>query len=847
MREDAPWRLRIAGRPLEVLLERLPLPAARPSWQPSAACVRRSVLLALTFALGAQGAAAVVTQPSTDVRAMRDVRVAAEATAPLVSAAAPARVATDASAAGVAARAAAPVFEFAPATLPAARVGQRYGPLPLVRHDGAAAVLAIDGELEVAGLAVSDDGVLGGQAVRAGRYRVTLTRVGDTGVSAPLRQTFAPRVLSPAAEAPVTLAAPAPLPPVQVPREALNQLPALPEGRYVRSWKLGLDHIERVAAAVEGVAAQEAEAQRQAGWAPVPGVEPTAAAVGARIQQLQAALAGMLDIEYATASQFTAALAQQDRAACVKLVQAALGREPTQAESDACDAPAAATPPPASGSGRASGSALDSPATLTPRQARDELLPLAVQQAATALVVRRHTLAEARPVRWTGGGCGCVLPERESLVYGLLPFWHEATDERPLQVDFSAYERIGYLGALLNADGSLQRAPALHDEHPDGLVRALRHGTELDLVVHGSDWAPLLALQRTPRQAALGRTVDELMGTVQQPLQAWWRPWVQYALPGWPQPTHLFSGVTLHFDDMPPGEASQRWLVDLVNALVPRLEAARRGLTLQVVVRAEVLSHDDGIAQAVRLMELTGSIRPAGETGIGQGAHGRLVPRVPTRLLVLLDEPTARTKKALREALDRSTVLQNHQRVDFLNAILPLMLHPAGDRPAAMGSVQTFQFDADLAYHAWQYGGAGLWPLADAGRGAGAQATELLHRNIRDDQRLWKERWRFTHRLCDAVCPQRTGWRLLLNGLLALGGVSLALFALSRRVRATGLPMVIWMWAGLAVTGLVFWLLLTCDPALHDLSESNVPLVALFSVGLLGALWRLARRRVPAP
>jgi hypothetical protein len=818
------------------------------------ACVRRGLLLALALALGAVVTVPVATQPAGTAG---EAAGPAAAPAPAGSAA----PATDTPASTAPAPAATPVFEFAPATLPAGRVGQRYGPLPLVRHSGAAVVFALEGDLETSGLAVSADGVLGGEAVRAGRYRFTLTLVGAPGVSAPLRQTFTLQV-RPAAgvAAPAPTAAPAPPAPVQVPRTVLDQLPTLPEGRHVRSWKLGVADIERlVEAAVEAAAAREAQAQREAGWEPVPGAEPSAAAVaaGARLRpQLESALAGLLDTEYATASQFSTALAQQVRAACLKLVDAAAadqGRDSTPVDRAACDAPATPAPPatrspPTAASPQPVGTAPGSaPAMLTLQQARRELLPDDLLQAITTLAVRRHTLAQARPVRWTGEGCGCVLVQRENMVYGLLPFWHPGTEEHPMQVDFSAYERIGYLAALLENDGRVSRAAGWDDEHPDGLVQALRHGTLLDLVVYRSDWGPLLALQGQAREQALHRAVDELMAMVQTPLRAWWRPWVRAALPGWPQPTHLYSGLTLHFDEMPPGEASQRWLVDMVNALVPRLAAAGRGLSLQVVVRGEKLAQPEGIALAVRLLELTGSLRPAGDTDIDQGARRTLRPRVPTRLLVLLDEPTTETKKTLREALDRSAVLRSHQRVDFMGALLPMMAHPAGEQPAAMTPRQAFQFDADLAYHDWQYGGAGLWPVADAGRGAGAQAVQLLHRNMRNSERLWEERWRLTHRVCDAVCPQRTAWRLVLHGLLLLGGVSLAAFAFSCRVRAIGLPMVVWMWGGLAATGGVFWLLLTCDPALHDLSESNAPLVALFSAGLLGALWMLVQRRVPAP
>jgi hypothetical protein len=417
-----------------------------------------------------------------------------------------------------------------------------------------------------------------------------------------------------------------------------------------------------------------------------------------------------------------------------------------------------------------------------------------------------------------------------------------------MQVDFSAYQRIGYLGALLADDGSVLRAKGWNDEHRQGLVRALDHGVGLDLVLYRRDFSRLLAVSEAARQPLLRRAARELAAMVDTPLQAWWRPWLRAALPGWPQHTHLYSGVTLFFDELPATEAGQRFLIDFVNELVPQLERSPRTLSLQVVVSGDRLvggSGQQGMAAALRLMERTGSISPAGEAGVG--ASPPLRPKLRVRLLVLLPEPTTQSKKALRAALDETPLLQSHQRIDFLDSLIPMMNHPAGPEPGRMSAGMAFQFDADLAYHGWQYGGAGLWPVVDLGRGAGTQVMELLHQNFRANERWYTDRWAFTHALCSWVCPNRTAWRLALNGLLVLGGVSLLLFSFNCRVRAWGRPMVAWMLGGLAVTGLVFWLLLTCDPALYELSESNWPLVGLFLGGLAAALWALSQRRVPPP
>jgi hypothetical protein len=304
-------------------------------------------------------------------------------------------------------------------------------------------------------------------------------------------------------------------------------------------------------------------------------------------------------------------------------------------------------------------------------------------------------------------------------------------------------------------------------------------------------------------------------------------------------------------DELPAKESGQLYLFDLVSEIVSRMERSGRSYALNVVIRAERLMAGDAgqdVATAVRLLERTGSIAPAGQAGLGAGADPKVAPKIRVRLLVLLPEPTTDSKKLLRAALDQSSALQSHQRVDFLDSLIPMMVHPAGDKVVRMTPEMALQFDADLAYHGWQYGGAGLWPMALHDRGAGAQAVELLHANFRANERWWRDRWSVTHEMCTWVCPYRTWWRLGLNGLLLLGGLSLGLYLFNCRVRERGgRAYVIWLWGGLALTGAVFAILLSCDPDLYELSEGNKPLVALFGAVLLVTLWFLTQRKAPQP
>ncbi len=755
----------------------------------------------------------------------------------------------------------APALEFATADLPPARVGRSYGPLPLIRHGGSTLVFDIAGDLSASGLQVTQAGVLRGEARQAGTYRFTLTLVGTPEVRTPLRQTFNLRVL-PAGRA--ATARPAPAPPALLPREMLDELPALTSRPRAFSWKLAAADLEKLAAtAVEAFTRQEDDQLRAEGIEPVRGAEPSASAAEAgtkALARLQGLLPGLVDVEYPTRALFESALAAQGREVCLKAEKKAAELGSRTADASVCEAlrpaavAAAAPPRVAPKSALPASASASSPAAttsqLTPRQAQAELLPRSLMDAVGVLAARPHELDSALPVRWTGAGCGCALVEPANFSYGMVPFWLPQ-DAALQQVDFSAYTRLGYLGALLADDGSLLLAKPWDDEHRRGLVRALDHNVGLDLVLYRRDWAVPLAQTGAARTAMLRRTAQELMERVDTPLRAWWRPLQRLALPFWPRPTHLYSGVTLFLDELPASESGQLYLFDLVSEIVSRMERSGRSYALNIVTRAERLMAGDAgqdVATAVRLLERTGSIAPAGHAGIGAGANPKVAPKIRVRLLVLLPEPTTDTKKLLRAALDRSSALQSHQRVDFLDSLVPMMVHPAGNKVARMTPEMAFQFDADMAYHGWQYGGAGLWPLALHDRGTGAQAIELLHANFRANESWWRDRWAVTNEMCTWVCPYRTWWRLGLNGLLLLGALSLGLYLFNCRVRERGgSAYVIWLWGGLALTGAVFAILLTCDPALHELSEGNKPLVALFGTVLLVTLWFLTQRKAPQP
>ncbi len=771
--------------------------------------------------------------------------------------------------------AAAPPLEFTPADLPVARVGVRYGPLPLVRNGAGATVFDVVGDIADSGLEVSGTALLQGVPTKAGRYRFTVTLVGAAGVSTPLRQAFQLRVLAPrsarAAPPAVAAASAPPLPsPLRVPRSMTENLPTLSETPHGRSWKITAADLKALAEAATLAAAKEEEKLPDG----FPGQAPSDAAVaaGTRVQaNLAALLTPMLDIEYPTRDTFDAALTSRQRLGCLKLVADRAKELKQKPDPRACGgapatdgrvrapagAPVADTAPPsevtpAPSQVVAEANAKADAELLTPAQTLEAVLPAALRRDLLRVAARTYELAAAAPVRLSGGGCGCVELQQENFIYGFLPFW-QPVDGQVQQVDFSAYTRLGYIGAVLGDDGSVARSPHWNDQHPEGLRAALRHGTGLDLVVYGRRWDALLARSGSQREDAVRGMAQDLMQMVNTPLAGASVTLQKVVLPLWPRPAYLYSGLTLFFDETPEGAEFPRLLGEIVTALVTQMRSHDREYALNLVVPATRLGADGHVRtleSVRRLLERTGSItvvRSAEQNGETDAVAGP--GRVKARLLVLLNEPTTETKKDLRAALDRSDSLQSHQRKNVLKSLVPVMSYAVADKPRMLDGDEQFQFDADLVYYEWSFGGAALWPVAVAGRGASDAVQALLLENFRDDTPWWQAQKTPVRALCGWVCPNRVWWRLALNVLLLTGVVSIGLFIWNCKVRSLGWAYVAGLIGGGVVTAIVFGVLLTCDPALDALRRSNTTLFVILALTLAGsmAMALKLRRKVARP
>jgi hypothetical protein len=749
---------------------------------------------------------------------------------------------------------------FSPASLPAARVAAAYPVLPLV--SGVAAPLAVEllsGALPP-GMKLSPQGRLSGTPSRADTYRFVLGVVNPANpanAGLPTQQAF---VLAVRPERAVATPAPTPT----IPRALANEPPESSDTPMATVWRLTTPDIELLtegelsALLVDG---DSPGAKPAAARAPDPSASASASAPPPNpmaLQKLMTVIAPLMDTEFPTRALLQQALAARQRAVCLVTVQETFKAKKLPVPDNACQPrTAAAKPAPAAG------------ADFTLDQLLDAVLPAPTQQGLLRVAAKQYPFSQALPPRWSGQGCGCGPAQPDNDVYGIYPFWQAppADAKAPQRIDFSAYTRIGYLGAFMGDDGSMVRSPQWDNQAEDGMRVALRHGTQLDLVLYRNDWRRLLDKSDVQLDQAMRRAARDAVGLINTRLDNWVSRTKRFVLPLWPHPEYLYTGLTVFFDFSPgldtrglagvtpPASAQaadqaafRRVFRGFMSHLIVEMEATKRPLTLNIVVPEDQLWVKDSafsVADMQEVMERTRSLyrrSSANAPPEPQAQRGS----VTTRLLVLLAEPTSDTKKRLRAQLDRDEELKSHTRIAFLDNVIPVLLFPTGPEPLELTGATAFQFDADLAYFDWQFGGVALWPVPVAGVGASDSARSLLLHNMRDNKEWWTDRSTVSKRVCTWVCPNRTPVRMLFQGLLLLGLVSLLCLPWVCNPKRR-MPYIAYLIVCAALAAAVGGLLLMCDPVLEEVSKGNGLLFATLAVLLAGGLAWTFKRQVPDP
>ncbi|MBL8348253.1 MAG: hypothetical protein JNN03_22675 [Rubrivivax sp.] len=452
-------------------------------------------------------------------------------------------------------------------------------------------------------------------------------------------------------------------------------------------------------------------------------------------------------------------------------------------------------------------------------------------------------------------GCGCVPPRSEDEVMGFVSYWGTTEQQQAWraaaaaasaptrgetaqvrEVDFSLFSRISYFGAVLNDDGLVELPEKVGPPGWRLADEAHRHGTRVDLVVHRSHWETFLRRDDLPRLAA--RAANSAIGLLgdRQP-----SGWQKLLLPFWREETHAYDGITVFFDNVPTGDMAEPFLAfreAFLERLVSGMQARKRRYGLNVVVPAERMAETGPYAfeKLIDLVEKAEPVRTSKRVDANEKSLYQGKTDITVTYLVLLPEPASVHKKALRERIDRADPPKGGRRVALLESLVPVLLRSPAGQPPWSRQPPKQQYEDDVAYMKWNFLGTALWELP--GRADGdPERAETLRKLYRVDNRRLPA-------LCDVVCPQRLWLRVLLQALVAAGVVAFSLWFFNCAVRGWGVRYEAFLWIGGAVTVPLALAMLECDPALHELSESNVPLMALVALLFAGGLyWSFRLRR----
>jgi hypothetical protein len=308
-----------------------------------------------------------------------------------------------------------------------------------------------------------------------------------------------------------------------------------------------------------------------------------------------------------------------------------------------------------------------------------------------------------KQVRWSGDGCGCLLDHLQGTVYGFFPFWMAGPKQN---VDFSTLTRIGYYGATFDDTGSLvqanyggsfvEQAQTSASLSGDFVSVAQRHQSNVQWVIQRNDWRTWTRLDKDRKVAVLNRLGADIVRLLSTGLRNWTAT-VSNHLPFGARfaPTNG-SGVVLFFDDYPQDPVSVVVFNQFVDQLRTRLREAGAGDRIDIMVRHDRVGH--GIYAYGNLLQLVADTDRNVSTDL-LARVDRDRQRRPN-FLVLLDEPTTDSKKALRESVEEG--LHGEDRMTVLRQIIPVI---------TFDNDNWQQLQDDIVYAQDNFGGIGFWPM----------------------------------------------------------------------------------------------------------------------------------------
>jgi hypothetical protein len=444
-----------------------------------------------------------------------------------------------------------------------------------------------------------------------------------------------------------------------------------------------------------------------------------------------------------------------------------------------------------------------------------------------------HPLLDPVVPSWDGTGCGCVL-DLSGEIYGFYPFWR--TGSKPQPLDFSLLSRISLFALWYRDNGDLVVPNWTTPQQTAFIREAHRHRTQLDYTLYHNDWQFLekAAGDGVARIASrLAEQAADLIDTPLPGLVARSHAWV----PGFSTVERMGDGLTFFPDQVPAAgsalrEPYERYVDLQIRALVIELRHRQRPYVLNIVLRDTDLEAKNGVWQVERMYDY---VREAEAPNMQDdhivvgGARYRSNTNVTLHYLVLLTDPTVRSKRDLRMAIYQDQSLNEDDRRVLLRKLIPVV---------SSGDASTGEIADQMAYFADNFGGVGFWATPDRNEPTGRMISERIRASfltsIPEAERF--DAW---------VCTHRWPLRMAFEALLLLWLIAFLVYRTNCRFRK--LPYQLGLLIGAVGIVVLGALLLAGDPSLDRLREGNSLLLIVLVALIVSIAYHILKPRVEKP
>ena len=463
-------------------------------------------------------------------------------------------------------------------------------------------------------------------------------------------------------------------------------------------------------------------------------------------------------------------------------------------------------------------------------------------------VARKKIPDEISELRIKGSKCGCALDNVSRISYAFYPYWKSHKEEQA--INFRVLNRIAFQTLTVDNFGNLQRGAESYDvtqndASENNFVRiAHQHNAKVDWVIQKNDWdGDWRNFTPQGRKVVFGKLRTNILALLTAPLTDTVSKIKNYTTLGLEPKPRRGDGVTLYFPNYPTDPASTADFNIFFTELRMLLDKHDLGLNILVSQNVFTAGRNGGLGAFGLSNLVTLRAKRAATEPLRPGAPGN-----DEFLLILLNEPSADGKKALRAVIEGDSTLHGSERADFLRSMLPV-LH--------FDNRNWQQLEDDIVYARDSFGGLGLWapdfdnlakPVTDPTLSClkSAELAVCLSRDYREAD----EEVDLPNALEAFACVERWWLRLALFVLLIIIVTVVVLFF--RFCGAQNFLKRNFLWVLLLVNvpaTLVFTLLLLYDPLFTTLSSGNLLFIIMaalmMAVMIGGYMYIRKRRRMP--